>query len=160
MSTMQISKTIVVTTLVLCAQLACAVEPYGNIGVSTPAAIDFIRATAKSTALAPTPQKNAVKFIALGVDSSGTIVVTTIALGIDHGESFKPPADAIAVAHVHNGDMSAKPAAADYLALREHRLPSFVISADGETIWEVAVLGGVNRYRPVLPSYVGAWVDS
>jgi hypothetical protein len=153
------SKIIVIALLVLCAQLACAVEPQRDIGVSTSAAIDFIRGTAKITALAPTRQKNAVKFMALGVDSSDTVVVTTIAVGIDHGASFKPPADAIAVAHVHNSDMPDKPEPADYLALRVLGLPSFVISADGEAIWEIAVLGGVNKYRPVLPSHVGEWVD-
>ncbi|MES2324778.1 MAG: hypothetical protein V4633_21165 [Pseudomonadota bacterium] len=156
---MQISKAMVVTLSLLCVQLACAAEPQKDIGVSTSAEIDFIHGTAKFTALAPTRLKNAVKFIALGLDSAGTVVVTAMAVGIDHGASFKPPADASAVAHVHHRDMPAKLEAADYLALRVLGLPCFVISADGEAIWEIAVLGGVSKYRPVLPSHVGEWVE-
>jgi len=85
---MQISKAMVVTLSLLCVQLACAAEPQKDIGVSTSAEIDFIHGTAKFTALAPTRLKNAVKFIALGLDSAGTVVVTAMAVGIDHGASF------------------------------------------------------------------------
>jgi hypothetical protein len=156
---MRISKTGVVTLLLLCARPAYAVEPQKEIGVSTSGAIDFIRETAKVTALAPTQQKNYVKFLALGADASGEVFVTTMAVGFDHEAPFKPPADTVAVAHVHPGGMSAKPEAADYVALRTMGLPSFMISADGEAIWEIAILGGVNKYRRVLTSGVGEWVD-
>jgi hypothetical protein len=97
--------------------------------------------------------------MSLGLNSAGVVVVTGIAIVRNHDMPFNTPHETKVVVHVHHGEMSANPEAADYVDLRKHRLPSFIISADGENIWEIAMIGGVNKYRAVLPSSIGEWVD-
>jgi hypothetical protein len=129
-----------------------------DLGVNDDKYIDFIRAIAKSNALAKTRDPDAVKFISLGASTAGEVVVLRIAVGWDHGSSFEPGAGAIAVAHVHTRRMSTKPESADFEALRLLKVRGFVISADGENIWEITIIAGKEQYRPILPSVVGDWI--
>ena len=129
-----------------------------DLGVADPKFADFIRAVAKITAQAETKDKSAVKFICLALNSSGQVVVTSLSVGSDHGQSFTPSPGAAAIAHFHNSTMSPKPEAADFDSLRALKLPSFVVSAAGDQIWEVAIIGGSKKYRAVLESGLGEWM--
>jgi hypothetical protein len=148
---------------VVLASMACPVSltvlAQESVGVGYDKYIDFVRAIASQTALAETQDKDAVKFLSLGAGASGEVVVIRIGLGKDHGSSFEPGPGARAIAHVHNHQMSVKPEAADFDALRLLKLRSFVISADGNQIWEIALVGGKEQYRAILPSGVGEWID-
>jgi hypothetical protein len=149
--------------LIVLVSISCPVawsaDTQGDVGVSDNKYIVVIRAIARETALAETEDKDAVKFLSLGVNAAGEVVVRRIGLGKDHGTSFPLAPGEEAFAHVHNRQMSPKPEAADFGVLRRLKVPSFVISADGNDIWEVAVVGGKERYRPILPSGVGDWVE-
>lgn len=133
-----------------------AEEKGGGTHVADDVYLEFIRAVAKQTAQAQTQDPDAVKFLGLGKNESNEVVVTEIAVGADHGASFEASARAFVVAHVHNRHMAAGPEAADFEAQALLGRPFLVISADGEGVWEVAVLEGSRRYRQVTPTN-GSW---
>ncbi len=118
---------------------------------------EFIRGVARQTAQAKTRDPDAVKLLGLGINESGHIVVTEIALGTDHGASFEISDRTVVVAHIHNQHMSPGPEFADFAALKILARPCFVISVDGEKVWEIAVLEGSNKYREVMQSGFGEW---
>ncbi|NQD35701.1 hypothetical protein HPT27_01625 [Permianibacter sp. IMCC34836] len=130
-----------------------------NIGVSEVKYINVVREIAKPTALAPIRVKNGVKFMSLATNSTGEVVVQNAVIGFDHGGSFQPAPGTAVVVHVHNSEMSPKPDPADYAALREYELPCFIISSDGENIWEIAIIDGMNKFRAIQSSGIGEWVD-
>lgn len=149
---------VTIALTLLSATPAYSVEPEAKPEPVGAKYMDFLRATAKATALAKTKYHEAVKFLALGENESGAVMVLGMALTRDHGASLQPPSDATALAHVHHRKMANKPESADFDALRQHQLQSFIISADGEHIWEIAINDESQQYRAIHPSGVGEWI--
>ncbi|MGX5200361.1 hypothetical protein [Aliikangiella sp. IMCC44632] len=119
--------------------------------------IEFLRATAKQTAMAETPYPDAIKFMALGFNESKGVVVLNIALGSEHGKSFTPNDGAVAIAHVHNNKMAILEVD-DFETLESMGLRSFVISSDGSKIIELSINDGFKLYRDVSISNESKWV--
>jgi hypothetical protein len=113
---------------------------------------DFIRAVAVPTALAETQPGNFVKFLRLGKNREGEVVVLGIALLPlnEHASAeLEEDADVLAIAHVHHELMIQAPSMDDAVTVRGLGVPNFVISHDGRAIWEVGVVAGQDVYRQI-----------
>jgi len=150
--------------LCLCASLLAgrsSAQPEGGREISaSPEYAEFIRAIAASTALAETPPGNFVKFLRLGKNENGEVVVRGIALLPLNEHATADPkegADIVVIAHVHHKMMKQRPVREDALTVRMLGIPNFVISADGGAIWEVGVVAGRDMYREVGAASSGEW---
>ena len=142
--------------LCLCTALLAGRSPAqteGNLEISASAEYaDFIRAIAGPTALAETPPGNFVKFLRLGKNENGEVVVRGMALLPLNGHApadLEEGAEAFVIAHVHHKLMNQRPVRDDALTVRSLGVPNFVISADGREIWEVGVVAGLDMYREI-----------
>jgi len=124
---------------------------------------DFIRAIAIPTALAETRPGDFVKFLRIGKNQDGEIVVRGIGLlSIDQhapDADIAEDADVIVIAHVHHKLMNQKPVKEDALVVRRLGVPNFVISSDGQHIWEVGIVSGGDMYREISAKSIGQWVE-
>lgn len=121
---------------------------------------DFIRAVAVPTALAETRPGEYVKFLRLGKNDGGEIVVLGIGLLPlnEHASAeLEEGASVSAIAHVHHKLVSQTPVRDDALTVRGLGVPNFVISHDGRAIWEVGVIAGQDMYRAIGPENPGEW---
>jgi hypothetical protein len=155
-----------ITVALLCLHSAflgerISAQPTANINIHASAEYaDFVRAIAVPTALAETRPGDFVKFIRLGKNKDGEVLVTEIGLlpidqhaGIGVGEK----ADAFVIAHVHHKLMKQAPQWEDALTVRELGVPNFVISFDGQLTWEVGIVEGNDMYREIGPREPGVW---
>jgi len=121
---------------------------------------DFIRAIAVPTALAETPPGDFVKFLRIGKNENGEVVVRGIGLLPIHSHAGADPGEMVevlAIAHVHHKLMNQAPVREDALTVRGLGVPNFVISSDGQRIWEVGIVGGKDMYRDIGSKNAGAW---
>jgi hypothetical protein len=122
---------------------------------------DFVSAIAIPTALAETQEGDFVKFIQIGKNQKGELVVRGIAL-LSIGEhapatSLNEGADVIVIAHVHPKLMDQRPTGEDARTVRRLGVPNFVISADGRLVWEVGIVSGRAMYREISPRHNSQW---
>jgi hypothetical protein len=150
--------------LSLCAALLAAqsaATSKSNLDIQASAEYsDFIRAVAAQTALAETRPGDFVKFFWLGKNESGEVVVMGISLlPIDaHAEAeLEKGRQVFAIAHVHHRRMNQAPVKEDALTVRGLGVPNFVIGADGQSVWEVGIVGGQDMYREVGLKNPGKW---
>jgi hypothetical protein len=136
-------------------------QPTGNINIHSSAEYaDFIRAIAIPTALAETQPGDFVKFLRIGKNKDGEVVVSGIGLlpiGQHAGADLGEEADVFAIAHVHHKLMKQAPLREDALTVRGLGVPNFVISSDGQVIWEVGIVEGNDMYREIGPRGSGEW---
>jgi hypothetical protein len=124
--------------------------------------VHFIQAIAIPTARAETRPGDFVKFLQIGKNEDGEVVVSNIGL-LSIGEhameiNFDGGADVIVVAHVHHKLMEQSPTKEDGVTVRRLGIPNFVISADGQLIWEVGIVSGKAMYRDASPKRDGHWM--
>ena len=124
---------------------------------------DFIRAIAIPTALAETRAGDFVKFLQIGKNEGGEVVVRGIGLlAVDQhapGSDLDGGADVTVIAHVHHKTMVQNPVMEDALAVRRLGVPNFVISFDGQLIWEVGIISGKEMYREIGQKRMGQWME-
>ena len=136
-------------------------KPKGELDIQASAEYaDFIRAIAVPTALAETRPGDFVKFIRIGKNEIGEVVVLGIGLlpitehasaGLDEGSAV------LVIAHVHHKLMNQVPVREDALTVRGLGVPNFVISSDGRAVWEVGIVAGQGMYREIGPKSSGEW---
>lgn len=124
---------------------------------------NFIREIAVPTALAETPAGDFVKFLQMGKNQGGEVVVRGIGLlSVDQHapeSDLDDGADVTVVAHVHHKTMAQNPVKEDALAVRRLGVPGFVISFDGRLIWEVGIISGKEMYREIGQKRIGQWME-
>ena len=124
---------------------------------------DFVQAIAIPTALAETRPGNFVKFIQIGKNQNGEVVARGIALlpiG-EHapGTGFTKETGVTVLAHVHHKLMEQRPTTEDARTVRRLGMPNFVISADGQLVWEVGIVSGKAVYREISQKHSSQWMD-
>lgn len=138
-----------------------AAEPTGKLDIQSSAEYaDFIRAIAAPTALAETPPGDFVKFLRIGKNEVGEVVVLGIGLlpNNEHASADLDEGTAVfAIAHVHHKLMKQAPVREDALTVRGLGVPNFVISSDGRAVWEVGIVAGQDMYREIGPKSPGVW---
>jgi hypothetical protein len=155
-----------VSLALLCLHTVVLGEPisaHTHVNLDTHASAEyaeFIRAIAVPTALAETPPGDFVKFLRIGKNENGEVVVRGIGLlpinshaGADPGEMV----EVLVIAHVHHKLMNQTPVREDALTVRALGVPNFVISSVGRRIWEVGIVGGKDMYRDIGSKKAGAW---
>ena len=121
---------------------------------------NFIRAIAVPTALAETRPGDFVKFLRMGKNEHGEVVVRGIGLlPINEHASAEldEGAEVFVIAHVHHRLMNQAPVREDALTVRGLGVPNFVISSDGQAIWEVGIVAGRDMFREIGPKGPGEW---
>jgi len=114
------------------------------------------RATAKAKLNLPDGSQNGEKFLVLGKNASGEVIVMRIGVLTGQGGSISVRG-AGAVAHVHYKGLVQRPDGADHSAVKFKGIPSFVIGQKGRKVWEVGRQDGNYMYRTVHRSKPGNW---
>jgi len=116
---------------------------------ATPEIYKFITAIASMTAKAPAANGTRPrKYLTIGKKGDEEAFVSSIGVLASDGESPFLPPDTVAVLRVQAEDGCQVPHDNEYLPL-QRGISTFIVSHDGENIWEIGIVRGVVSIRLV-----------
>ena len=121
--------------------------------------IEFAQAVAAPTALAESGDEQSVKLMLVGM-KRGMPVVSRVGLlpSNTHGPAKEfARGSPVLMIHVHHEGMLQAPHLEDAASVRELGIPNVIVSADGQSIWEVGIIGGEAVYRDISTEDLGPW---
>jgi hypothetical protein len=155
---------VAVSLLFICALLAgqrVSAQAKAELNIQASAEYaNFIHAIAIPTALAETAPGDFVKFLRVGKNNDGEVVVLGIGLlpiNEHAAADLVQAAEVTVIAHVHHKLMNQAPVREDAITVRRLGVPNFVISFDGKAVWEVGIVAGKDEYREIGPNSFGQW---